>query len=141
VEEEIKMTHYMCRTPSPLRTTCPHLKNNPSQAQAIEASLHRMPGVLSVKASASTGNLFIHYDPSRIGHESLLKSLQHTQLKAGPMPMMHRPRSVHFPDRSYPASASRVSHAATNKLGEMLVGMLVEKCIERSTIALVGALL
>lgn len=133
------MTNHIRRTSSRLRTTCPQLKNNPDQADAAETELRRIPGVLSVKASTFTGNLFIHYDTRCIEVDALLESVRRTMQPFGLTHVAHHP--AHVSPRSFATPASQVSRASTSKLGNMLLGLLVEKCVERSTFALVAALL
>jgi hypothetical protein len=142
VDEEIKMSTYIRRTPGRLRTNFPQLKNNPGQAEAAEAAIRQIAGVVSVKASTFTGNLFIHYDASCIGVNMLLESVQHTKQRLGLTHIAPRPpRPVYVPRRSLATPAPEVSRASTDKLNHMLLGLLIEKCIEHSAITVVAALL
>jgi hypothetical protein len=133
------MTDYIHHTPGRLRTVWPHLKNDPVQAKATEVALRRIKGVISVKASALTGNLFIRYDAGHTRLDALLESVQQVEQTYGSRDAMRFPSRA--PQRALRESASHVPHAATGKLGGMLLGMLVEKCLERSAIALVAAVL
>lgn len=133
------MTNYIHHTPGRLRTVWPHLKNDPAQAKAAEAALCRIEGVISAKASALTGNLFIRYDAGHTRLDALLESVQRAEQAHGSRDAMLR--SGHAQQRAVRRPASHVPHAAAGKLGGMLLGMLVEKCLERSAIALVAAVL
>src|SRR4030081_409593 len=130
VEEEYRMTRYIHHISGRLRTRYPQLRNNPRGVRATEAAIRQIKGVLSVEASAVTGSLLIRYDPAGVERETLLAAIQETKLKLGLI------------QHSQPPVRASINHTSRpEKLGDKVLGMLVEKCIERSAIAIFAALL
>lgn len=124
------MTRYIHHISGRLRTRYPQLRNNPRDARATETAIHQIKGVLSVEASTVTGSLLIRYDPAGVERETLLAAIQKTKLELGLI------QSSQLPVRA------SVNHAfRPEKLSDKVLGMLVEKCIERSAIAIFAALL
>jgi hypothetical protein len=127
VEEDISMTTYTHHISGRLRTRYPQLKNNPARAKAAEAAIRNIDGVLSVEASTITGSLLIRYDAQAAGRDMLLDTLYRTKQQLG---LIQSPQhSAVVPRQSAPA---RLNETVTDKL----LGMMVEKCIERSALAL-----
>ena len=124
------MTRYIHHISGRLRTRYPQLRNNPRGVRATEAAIRQIKGVLSVEASAVTGSLLIRYDPAGVERETLLAAIQETKLKLGLIQPSQPP---------VPSSVNHVSRS--EKLCDKVLGMLLEKCIERSAIAIFAALL
>lgn len=122
-------THHICGR---LRTRYPQLKNNPVRAKATEAAIRNIDGVISVEASSITGSLLIRYDAHAGKREALLAALYRTKQQLGLLQTPQHPSNT--PSHAAPA-------ALAETVTEKLLGMVVEKCIERSTFALFAALL
>jgi hypothetical protein len=133
------MTEYIRHTSGRLRTTWPQLKHNPVRGELAEAALSHIKGVISVKASSLTGNLFIRYDARWLERDMLLESVRRTIQQLGPVHAA--PGQRHAQHLTVRRFAPDISHPSSNKLGGMLLHMLVEKSVERFAIALVAALL
>lgn len=125
------MTTYIHHITGRLRTRYPQLKNNPARARAVEAAIRRLDGVISVEASTITGSLLIRYDAHATRNQALLESLFQAKRQLGLMQVQHSPARIANP--AVPALAESVT--------DKLLGMAVEKCIERSAFALFAALL
>ncbi|HVK93625.1 MAG TPA: hypothetical protein VM571_02745 [Noviherbaspirillum sp.] len=124
------MTTYTHHISGRLRTRYPQLKSNPTRARAAEAAIRNIHGVISVEASTITGSLLIRYDAHAPQREALLDTLYRTKQQLG---------LIQAPQPSAPVPTVPKSVAAT--LADKVLGMTVEKCIERSTFALLAALL
>jgi hypothetical protein len=114
-----------------MRTRYPQLKNNPARARGVEVAIRKIDGVISVEASTITGSLLVHYDAHETRRTAVLETLFRTKQKLG------------LKQGPYPRK--RNDHAGMPVLAEPVVdkvlGMIVEKCIERSAFALLAALL
>jgi len=123
-----------------LRLKFEQLRNNPDLANSAVSAIRRIDGVVSVKASTITGSLWIRYDARGAKRDKLLQTLLHTKKKLGlslPNTSMRQEALLLTPRKSATVHTS----FSANVLTEKILAMLVEKCIERSAIALVAALL
>lgn len=125
------MTTYTHHITGRLRTRYSQLKNNPALAKITEDAIRKVRGVISVEASIVTGSLLIRYDAHAAKSEGLLDTLYQTKQRLGLIPAPQRAPLPMKPEQS----------AIADTLTEKLLGMAVEKCIERSTIAFLAALL
>lgn len=110
-----------------LRTRYPQLKNNSARAKEVEAAIRGIDGVVSVEVNTVTGSLLIHYDAGATGRQALLDTLYRTKQGLGLIQASPPP--------------ARAAAGRTNTLADKLLSTVVEKCIERSAIALFSALL
>lgn len=132
------MNQYIRHASGRLRMTWPHLKNDPVRIQAAEAELSLIRGVMTVRASSLSGNLFIRYDARRIEPVALVASVRQTMSN---VVSAHPVRSPPVPHPSIHRSLPAGSRVLGEKLGNMLVNVVVEKAVERLGIALVAAVL
>lgn len=113
------------------RARYPQIKNQPARARATQAALQRIKGVTAVETNTVTGSVLIHYDPHHPNRAALMQALQEAKRELGLGPAL--------------SSANTVQHAQnitlTDQLTDKLLGMAVEKCIERSAMALLAALI
>lgn len=126
------MTSYTHHITGRLRTRYPQLKNNPARAKVVAAALRRIDGVLSVETSAVTGSLLVRYDAHAGRRTALLDTLYRTKQQLG---------LVAVPQAPAPSARDAANGNAFDFLADKALGMLVEKCIERSAYALLAALL
>lgn len=126
------MTSYIHHISGRLRIRYPQLKNNPARAKVVEAALRRIDGVLSVETSTVTGSLLICYDATAARRTALLDTLYRTKQQLGLVPASHTP---------VPVSRNAAQANIVEILADKALGMIVEKCIERSAYVLLAALL
>lgn len=105
-----------------LRLKLAQIRRNPARAQEIQATARRFDGVTSAVTNSVTGSLLIHYDPARTDTVAILRAIA----QSGWLP------STAVADNSTGPQAA---------LAGKLLGAACEKLIERSAIALLGALL
>ena len=119
-----------------LRLALPQLKSRPGEADAAEAALRRIKGIRSVKASAFTGTVLIRYKVRPDERRTLLDEIQRAT-------NAHRAVAALPSMREAPARQllSSGPDRAGNRLSEILLRKVVEKCVEVATLALVAALL
>jgi hypothetical protein len=129
------MSIYIHHVPGRLRIQIDRLKGNPRAAVSARRRMTAEKGVQEVKVTLLTGSLTMVYDRERIAPARLWQVLQEQGLVAGD------------PPRFAPDLATRMTLAAprasrpVDQLVETLCGMLVDKLLERSALALVGALI
>lgn len=127
------MSHYVHHVPGRLRVKAPALKRNPARAAGVCAAVTAVPGVSSAEANPVTGSLLIAYDPLRVDPRRVLDRLAEDGLIG---------RDVAIPEPAQlNIDVGRLAADATGNLGNALVGVLVEKLVERSAVALVAAVL
>jgi hypothetical protein len=112
-----------------LRLRLPRLRQRAASAQRLEIEVSKCRGIVFAKASSATGSLLIRYDSSRVTLEALLDVVR---TAAAQLDLLDAPR---------PAQAMSASPAVKSVLADKLVDLVVGKLVERSAIALVGALL
>lgn len=118
------MSEYIHHIAGRLRLKLPQIRKEPQRAREIQSATGRINGVTSVEANIVTGSLLIRYDKDKVDVETIMSSM----------------REMGLP--SAPARARAAQHRpAPSPLADKVVNVLVEKLIERSAIALVGALL
>lgn len=126
------MTSYTHHISGRLRTRYPQLKNNPARAKVVEAALRKIDGVLSVETSTVTGSLLVRYDAHAGKRTALLDTLYRTKQQLGLVPVLQSPA---------PAVRNSIQGDIISTVADKALGMIVEKCIERSAYMLLAALL
>jgi hypothetical protein len=125
------MSHCIHHIPGRLRFKFVQLKNQPARARMVESAISQVIGVTSVEISILSGSLLIHYKATGAEREKLLASLERTMMQIG---LISEPTTPAFSKASHvPAPAGVVT--------DKLLDMLMQKCIERSALALLGILL
>jgi hypothetical protein len=122
--------------PGRLRLRCPSLKRNPIGAGAVVALLEDMDGIQSCEVNPLTGSLIVGYDRHRLDGQGIISLLHrhgYCQAHAGPS-------AVYTPAATHTALDGLIGSAGST-IGKMVLGTLVEKAVERSAVALIGALL
>ncbi|MBV9521764.1 MAG: hypothetical protein JO010_03160 [Alphaproteobacteria bacterium] len=103
-------------------------------AQAACELLTRIPGVTQALGNPVTGSLIISYDRRRVSPAILWEALCGLDLASGPMPI-----------RDGAAVTRMELHARGGGAGrgliDLVAGHIVEKLVERSAVALLGALI
>jgi hypothetical protein len=127
------MSHYVHHVPGRLRVKTPALKRSPARAERVCAAVTALQGVSSAEANPVTGSLVVTYDPLRADPRGVLARLADEGV-IGRDVGLPGPTQVNI-------DVGRLAADATGNLGNALVGVLVEKLVERSAVALVAAVL
>jgi hypothetical protein len=127
------MGYYVHHVPGRLRVKAPALKRNPALAARTCSRVTAVEGVSGADANPVTGSLIVTYDPLRVDPRVLLQRLAEDGV-------IRRNVGLPEPDQAG-LDVGRLAAGATGNLGNALVGVLVEKLVERSALALVAAVL
>lgn len=123
------MSGYMHHVPGRLRFKLLPLKGLARRAEEVEKAVRQIKGVTSIEVNSITGSLLIHYDVTEVCSHTFLDVIKKTLLQSGAMASSSMQLNA--------PSSSTAASVVTDKL----VGTLLEKLIERSAVAIVGALL
>jgi copper chaperone CopZ len=115
------MSEYHHHIHGRLRVRVRALKNASAAATHTAAAIKAIDGITSVEIKVVTGSVLICYDPARISFPTLQEKLA-TLLGT----MLLQPATT---------------KGEATAFSERLFGMLLEKCTERSALALVGVLI
>ncbi len=120
------MVHYLHHVPGRLRVRSAAIKRDESMAGRVCETLSALQGVNSVEVSTVTGSIKITYDMRLICHDGLLDHL--------------RGHNIVTPEGGVPQAQTDVI-SETGRIATRLVGgFVLEKIIERSALALIGAI-
>lgn len=123
------MGHYIHHVPGRLRIRSPLLKRDNERAKAAEEFLQSIEGVSSVRANTVTGSIILTYERDIVSSEAILD--------AAAQRGYYRPEAVQHVDGQLHDLTARTS----GTLGKLLFGFVVKEAVERSAVALIGALL
>lgn len=123
------MAHYIHHVPGRLRIRSPLLKRDNERAKAAEEFLQTIEGVSSVRANTVTGSITLTYERDMVNSAVILE--------AAAQRGYYRPEAVRSADGQLDDMAARTS----GTLGKLLFGFVVKEAVERSAVALIGALL
>ena len=127
------MNHYIHHVPGRLRVRDARLKRNPEAVAAARSMVCAIDGVLDVSISEVTGSVVVAYDRDVTCPHTLLEELKRHGCCN---------HASTLPQQAAPAQAvSRALSGAGNAMGKAVFGVMVEKLVERSAVALIGALL
>jgi hypothetical protein len=127
------MAEYLHHVPGRLRLRIRRLRGDRRATRLACDAAAEIPGVREASANAATGSLIIEYDRKRLTPTALWDALCAACLASGPSPLYDdggvTRREVAAPDDS-----------AALPLGDALAKRLLEMLLERSAVALLGAL-
>ena len=123
---------YIHHVPGRLRVRSSAVRRNEVGALRAAAWLRSLPGVSSADANPLTGSLTLRYDPALTGSGTLLEALQ----EAG-----YVSRHVTAPATLPARPARRSTSDLGGRLARGVAAYALEKALEHSVLALVGALL
>jgi copper chaperone CopZ len=123
------MSHYMHHVPGRLRVRSPEIKRNDARAVVLQACLEQIEGVECVMVNTVTGSVTVNYDKSATDSQALIAKIESHGC-------FDRSRALNA-ETHLQRSASKVG----DTLGKFVLGMVVEKAVERGAVALIGALL
>ncbi len=112
------MTDTIHHLPGRLRLRLAALKRNPPVASRVRGALASLPGITGIRLGLLTGSALILYDPRQISAGQVIAALA----------------AADFAIPSTPAPAFGEA------LGRALVALAVDVLMERSTVALIAAL-
>ena len=121
-------------TPGRVRFKFSELKNRPRLASAVERSIREQNGIKLVQTNTITGSLLIHYEPRGEQEKALLSTIGQIHRQFGLTSAIQMESIID----AKPQNASPVN---ADTLIDTFVGMVIEKALQRSAMALVGALL
>lgn len=119
--------------PGRLRVRCVRVKRNAAAAAAAQHRIREIDGVVHVDVSQVTGSIVITYDRSRTCPHALLEELKRSGCcdRASVLPAHEAPQQA----------VGRALSGAGSAVGKAVFGVVMEKLVERSAVALIGALL
>ncbi|MEW6765868.1 MAG: HMA2 domain-containing protein [Pseudomonadota bacterium] len=123
--------------PGRLRLKVPALKRNERHAARAHACLAAMEGIRELQVNRLTGSIVIHYERDAMIAEVVVDHLRAEGLldiRADDTPKRAEAWKGVKVDKGRMASAG-------GKVGKKVVNILVEKAVERSAVALIGAIL
>jgi hypothetical protein len=126
------MSHYVHHVPGRLRIKTPHLKRNHNRAAEVQSLLDTHTGIVSSQVNVLTGSVLISYDKALTTAEQIMAAMKdnkHLATEASLATATSNPR------------VTRTVSAVGDNVGKALFGFVVEKALERSAMALIGAIL
>lgn len=128
------MAAYVHHTPGRLRVRTAAIKRNEKGAAAVRELLASHAGVRDCTANTVTGSLLIRYDADLIAPDRLLEWLRSAGYCCDQTVLPARGT------RTQPKLSQGLSQAGS-AVSRTVMGVLVEKAVERSAVALIGAIL
>lgn len=120
------MVHYLHHVPGRLRVRSAAVKRDERMASRVCESLSALPGVDMVEVSTVTGSIKITYDLRHIGYEDLLDHL--------------RGHDIVQSEGAAPQVQTDMISESGRIVARLAGGFVLEKIIERSALALIGAI-
>jgi len=120
------VVHYLHHVPGRLRVRSTAIKRDVIMADRVSETLSALQGVNAVEVSTVTGSIKITYDLRHISHEDLLDHL--------------RGHNIVQPEGGAPQARTDVISESGRIATRLVGGFVLEKIIERSALALIGAI-
>jgi copper chaperone CopZ len=114
--------------PGRLRIRVREVKGNVAKAHSIERALAAFPGVKDVASNIRIGSVVVHYDPETASVSSVLSALNVDCVMPAHSPRLERGRNI-------------VREEIAKKVASVVLGMLIEKAMQRSLLMLLAAIL
>jgi hypothetical protein len=124
------MSHYVHHVPGRLRVKSPELKRNERNAATLQQALGSARGVTAAEVNTLTGSVVISYDRHTTSPHHIWDTLKQHGLIDAQLALEH--------------AGDAVTHAvgkAAQSVGKFAAGFVLEKVLERSAVALIGAVL
>jgi cation transport ATPase len=126
------MNHYIHHIPGRLRVKNPSIKNA-TRAKAAQELLQRLPGVNSTEVNTLTGSVVIHYEKDTVSSDAILDVLRLNGYVDSTASTGQSDAQGQF----VLPTVSKVGEA----FGKAVFGVLIEKALERSAVALLAAII
>jgi hypothetical protein len=127
------MTLYIHHVPGRLRLQTMRLREDGPAAQAACDAAIQIAGVTEARANSITGSLIISYDREHLAPSALWEQLCALGLASGPLPIQD--------GAPVTRGVVQAKGAVGSGLIDVVAGVLLEKLVERSAMALLGALI
>ncbi len=124
--------------PGRVRLNLPALKRNEGHAERVRACLSVMDGIKELKVNGLTGSIVIHYDHDANIAEAIVSNLRSEGLLSAETRI---PAGLSKASGRWKLPVSAVGGSVGKRVGKKVVDILVEKAVQRSAVALIGALL
>ena len=129
------MNHYIHYVPGRIRVKSPLIKRSDARAKAVAELLRALEGVIAVEVSTLTGSVVVNYDKDRLDAQRILETLQaHGHMEVPTTSTLIAAAG----DAALNRAADRAA-AIGQAFGKAISSMVVEKALERSAAALIGA--
>ena len=131
---------YMHEVPGRLRVRCRALRKNLDGIAAVKRMLESASGVTSVTVNAVTGSFTIYYQSAKTSPAALLDGFNQYRLANSELQTSDR---LGWPSDAPASIAGHVSMPPprTRSIAKVVVGLVLEKAIERSLVVLVGTVI
>ncbi len=130
------MTQDIHHTPGRVRVRVPAVKRHATRAESVRRHLESLPGVDAVTVRPVTGSVTVHYDADAL---TMPEILDHLAAGGHALPAPP-PRDLPSPPPVPAAASGSRLGAQTEQVARVVAGVAVEKVLERSAAALIGAL-
>lgn len=124
------MTYYVHHVPGRLRIKALRLKRNEQHGFAMRQALDSAHGVFDSEVNTLTGSVVINYDHHITTPHHIWDHLRQHGLIDAKLTLEHAGDAV-----------SQTMHSAAQTAGKFAAGFVLEKVLERSAFALIGAIL
>lgn len=128
------MMSYVHHVRGRLRVRSRHLKGDRIAAQAICDALRSIEGVTEAVANPSTGSITVRYEHRRVAMATIWQVLHQEGVVASASP------AIVEGDEGSVVRVNGEGPTPAQRLVDALVGLVVDKVLERSTLALLAAL-
>lgn len=144
------MDCFIHQSPGRMRVRVARLKDDFEAAGRLVEAFERMSGVELVLLRRFTGSIVVHYDEGRVLPSSLLRLLGRHGVLAGnivgfPRPVPQRPVSPHAYSPAARAVASLQASPEAQRFvwaaGKFLLGLIIERAVDKKTRKILGAFL
>lgn len=132
------MSHYVHHLPGRLRVKTAIIKRNETEAARLRNLLAELDGVRAHEVNIVTGSILITYDIDTTDVQTILTFLKDQGYVKGMTVLDHR---QNLPAKVSSKVGSKIGSNMGKAFGEAVFGFVVEKALERSAVALIGAIL
>lgn len=138
IGEQSTMSHYVHHLPGRLRVKTAIIKRNETEAARLRNLLAELDGVRAHEVNIVTGSILITYDIDTTDVQTILTFLKDHGYVTGMIVLDHR---QNLPAKVSSKGGAKIGSNMGKAFGEAVFGFVVEKALERSAVALIGAIL
>lgn len=131
------MSGFIHQLPGRIRIKCPMIRDSTLRASALERLLRADPAVIEAAANPVTGSVLIRFKTTDASADDVLALVHEAGFDTKSAPVVLQST---FKRRARRAPAGLLVRSGGN-VRKAVLGLLVEKALERSAIALIGAVL
>ena len=126
------MSCYLHKVPGRVRIKTPIFKGEPHLARVVEAKLRMLSGICSVTVNSLTGSILINYDHHQIESAAILCLVG----KECGLDL-----SAAYPDVQKSEKPSKTEEQVAEKVGKVILGVVIQRIFEGSPLALLAAMI